>query len=95
MAFAFNFLSYLSASDRKISDYEAAFIKDYLSNDMTPAKLSEYIQENNTYSTAFEGTVPETLKNVMDKDNAVYEEDNEERICCHFGGDNFHQWNTI
>lgn len=72
-----DFLSYLSASDGKISDYEAAFIKDYLSNDMTPAKLSEYIQENNTYSTAFEGTVPETLKNVMDKDNAAYEENND------------------
>ena len=71
-----DFLSYLSASDGKISDYESAFIKDYLSNDMTPAMLSEYIQENNTYSTAFENTVPETLKTVMDKDNAAYEEDN-------------------
>lgn len=38
-----DFLSYLSASDGKISDYEAAFIKDYLSNDMTSSVSEAYI----------------------------------------------------
>ena len=61
-----NFLSYLSSSDGIISKYEVEFIADYVGNRMTEEELRKYVDENNTYSSEFEQTVPETLKRFVE-----------------------------
>lgn len=63
------FLSYLSSSDGTIADEETAFLHQYLRLDYSPMALSQFIEENNTYSVAFESTVPEILRQCVDKDN--------------------------
>lgn len=68
-----NFLSYLSASDGTISDYEAKFIGDYFSYSITANKLKEYIENNHTYTTEFENTVPLTFKLLLKYDNSSFE----------------------
>ena len=60
-----NFLSYLSSSDGIISSYEVDFIADYVGNRMTVEELRKYVDENNTYSSEFEQTVPPTLKRLV------------------------------
>lgn len=60
-----NFLSYLSSSDGIISSYEVDFIADYVGNRMTEEELRKYVDENNTYSSEFEQTVPPTLKRLV------------------------------
>lgn len=66
-----NFLSYLSSSDGIISRYEVEFIADYVGSRMTEEELRKYVDENNTYSSEFEGTVPPTLKRLV-KDEAEH-----------------------
>ena len=66
------FLSYLSASDGTISEYEAEFIKDYFDYSFTAESLKKYIEENNTYTTEFEQTVPDVFQKFIDKDNIAY-----------------------
>ncbi|MDO4961231.1 MAG: AAA family ATPase [Eubacteriales bacterium] len=56
-----DFLTYLSASDGTISNFESDFIKEYLGVDMTPDEISAYITENNTFSKEFEQKVPNAL----------------------------------
>lgn len=63
-----NFISYLSASDGTITDDEVLFLHQYLQEDYSPLELSQYIEENNTYSVAFETTVPETLQRFTEKE---------------------------
>lgn len=60
-----NFISYLSASDGMISDYEADFIKEYVGVVLTAEELRKHIDKNNTYSTEFENTIPATLKSLL------------------------------
>ena len=67
-----DFLSYLSASDGVISEYEAQFIAEYLDYDMTPENLRAYIEKNNTYTTEFEKKVPKTLQRLVLQDNNSY-----------------------
>ena len=67
-----DFLSYLSASDGTIANYEAKFITDYLDFDITARELKKYIETNHTYSRAFETKVPETLFRLMQEDNFKY-----------------------
>lgn len=62
------FLSYLSSSDGLISTYEAEFIADYVGRRMTTEELRKYVDDNDTYSTRFEQTVPETLKRLVWED---------------------------
>lgn len=67
-----NFLSYLSASDGLISEYETEFLKDYFDYSFTAEGLKKYIEENNIYSTVFEQTVPDVFQKLLDRDNAQY-----------------------
>lgn len=61
-----DYLSYLSATDGFISDNEAKFVSDYFDLDLSASSLKDYIEENNTYSVAFENTVPKALKQIVD-----------------------------
>lgn len=67
-----DFLSYLSASDGTISDYEADFLATYLGRRTNAERLRAYIEENHTYTVEFETTVPPTLRRLLDQDNAAY-----------------------
>ena len=69
-----NFLSYLSSSDGLISTYETEFIADYIGRRMTNEELRKYVDDNDTYSTRFEQTVPETLKRLVweERDTMVH-----------------------
>lgn len=67
-----NYLSYLSASDGTISEYEAEFITDYFDYSFSAESLKKYIEENNTYTTEFEQTVPDVFQKLLDKDNVAY-----------------------
>lgn len=71
-----NFISYLSASDGMVATFEASFLKDYLGCYYTAEELRQYIDSNNTYSTQFEQTVPDTLKALVARDNQVYKDNN-------------------
>lgn len=68
------FLSYLSASDGTISEFEAQFLGEYLYVSISPQELNQFIQDHNTYSVAFENTVPEMLKNFVIRDNVLFEQ---------------------
>ena len=63
-----DFLSYLSSSDGIISTYEANFIADYVGKRMTDGELRKYIDDNNTYSSVFEHTVPPTLQRLVQEE---------------------------
>lgn len=67
-----DFLSYLSASDGIISDFEAQFITDYFDYNMSAEDLRKYIDSNSTYTTKFEQKVPETFKRLIYEDNDKY-----------------------
>ena len=67
-----NFISYLSASDGMIAELEAEFLKVYFNIIISAADLRKYIDDNNTYSSEFESTVPQTLINMNRRDNQVY-----------------------
>lgn len=67
-----NYLSYLSASDGTISEYEAEFITNYFDYSFSAESLKKYIEENNTYTTEFEQTVPDVFQKLLDKDNVAY-----------------------
>ena len=69
-----NFISYLSASDGIIADFEADFLKSYVGVYYSAEELRKYIDTNNTYSSQFEQTVPKTLKDFIDRDNRVYQD---------------------
>lgn len=71
------FLSYLSASDGTISEYEAEFIADYFGNRMFAEELRTYIDRNRTYSTDFERRAPKTLQRLVADDNRTYAKNNE------------------
>ena len=62
------FLSYLSAVDGTIAGPEADFLGEYLGEPFTAASLRQYIVENDTFSTAFECTVPPTLEKLIQQD---------------------------
>ncbi len=64
-----DYLSYLSASDGTISKYEAEFIAEYFNFNLSPEELRSYIDKNNTYTTEFENTTPQTLKLLIESDN--------------------------
>lgn len=67
-----DFLSYLSASDGTISEYEAEFIQEYFDYVISAEDLRKYIDSNHTYTTEFESTVPETLMRFVKQDNDTY-----------------------
>lgn len=69
-----NFISYLSASDGIIATFEADFLKTYFDVVISAEELRKYIDKNNTYSSAFEQTVPRTLIDLVKRDNGVYAE---------------------
>lgn len=66
-----NFLSYLSASDGRIREKEAAFISLCLGEDITAQQLHDHIVKYNTYSKSFENRVPEGLKKALGWDLAA------------------------
>lgn len=72
-----NFLLYLSASDGSIEVAEALFIKDYLSEQISPEEMCQRIEEDNIYSSAFEQRIPLTLKRLVKLDNSTYEKKGE------------------
>lgn len=67
-----DYLSYLSASDGVISEYEAQFISEYFDYTMDAENLRSYIDENNTYTTEFEQRPTKTLVSLIDGDNVRY-----------------------
>ncbi len=71
-----NYLSYLSASDGTISEYEAEFINDYFGFSVTAEELKTYIEKNNTYTTEFENKPTQTLIRLIKEDNDSYSRDN-------------------
>lgn len=72
-----DFLSYLSASDGTISEYEAQFIEEYFEFSISAEELRAYIDKNNTYTTEFEQKPPRTLKRLLEEDNAKYSDKSE------------------
>lgn len=72
-----NFLIYLSASDGSIEVAEALFIKDYLSEQISPEEMCQHIEEDNIYSSAFEQRIPLTLKRLVKLENSTYEKKGE------------------
>lgn len=72
-----NFLLYLSASDGSIEVAEALFIKDYLSEQISPEEMCQRIEEDNIYSSAFEQRISLTLKRLVKLDNSTYEKKGE------------------
>lgn len=72
-----NFLSYLSASDGTISEYEAQFITEYFDYNMNAEDLRSYIDKHNTYTTEFEQRTPETLQRLISQDNTSYRDNGE------------------
>lgn len=72
-----HYLSYLSASDGTISEYEAEFITEYFGYTISAEALREYINENHTYTTEFEQKAPQTLKRFIVQDNDLYEKNGE------------------
>lgn len=68
-------MSYLSASDGTISEYEASFLSDYFDFVISAEDLKNYIDEHNTYTTEFEQTVPQTLVRLINSDNEKYSEE--------------------
>ena len=70
-----NFASYLSASDGTIAEEEAEFFQQYLQQSFSPSQLSQYIQDNNTYSSEFESTVPATLRCLVEHENTEFKKD--------------------
>lgn len=68
-----NFLLYLSASDGSIEVAEALFIKDYLSEQISPEEMCQRIEVDNIYSSSFEQRIPLTLKRLVKLDNSTYE----------------------
>lgn len=72
-----DFLSYLSASDGTISEYEAEFITDYFDYVISAEELRAYIDKNSTYTTEFEQKVPSTLERLVEQDNDKYAEEGE------------------
>ena len=69
-----DFLGYLSSSDGRIRGSEAGFIFDYLETQFSPAGLKSRIDDRKIYSVSFEGTVPETLKRLLDEDNEEHQQ---------------------
>ena len=67
-----SYLAYLAASDGVISWKESEFIGEMLNYNITPAKLKEFIENNNIYSTSFECTVPIIMEIFVTFDNIVY-----------------------
>lgn len=67
-----DYLSYLSASDGTIAPVEAEFIREYLGEFFSAEELNRYIIENNTYSSEFEVKTPETLKELVERDNYFF-----------------------
>ena len=72
-----NYLSYLSASNGVISEYEAAFIQEYFDYVISAEDLRAYIDSNNTYTTEFEQKEPEMLLSFLSQDNEKYKEQGE------------------
>jgi SpoVK/Ycf46/Vps4 family AAA+-type ATPase len=72
-----DFLSYLSASDGTISEYEAKFITDYFGYHFSAEKLRTYIDKHNTYTTEFEKRTPKILKILVERDNLLYSDNKE------------------
>lgn len=71
-----DFISYLSASDGMIAIFEADFLKTYFGYFITAEELRKYIDKNNTYTSAFEQKVPETLIKLVERDNNIYADTN-------------------
>lgn len=69
-----DFISYLSASDGMIATFEADFLRNYFDIFLTAEELRKYIDEHNTYTAAFEKKVPQTLIDLVKRDNAVFRE---------------------
>lgn len=67
-----DFLSYLSASDGTISEYEAQFIEDYFGFSISAKELRAYIDKNNTYTMEFEQKPPQVLIRLLEEDNEKY-----------------------
>lgn len=65
------FCMYLSAADGSVSYREAEYLEDLFDISMSPSQLTEFINENDVYSTEFEETVPLVLKLFVKTDNAV------------------------
>lgn len=72
-----DFLSYLSASDGTISEYEAQFIAKYFDFSVSAEELRSYIDKNKTYTTEFEQKPPKTLIRLIEEDNTKYSENGE------------------
>lgn len=68
-----NFISYLSASDGIIATFEANFLNTYFNIFITAEELRTHIDNHNTYTSEFEQRVPKTLKDMVARDNAIYE----------------------
>ncbi len=67
-----DYLSYLSASDGTISEYEAQFITEYFEYNISAEELRSYIDRNNTYTIEFEQKEPEILRCLVEWDNEKY-----------------------
>ena len=67
------FMMYLSASDGEIQWSEASTISDLCDLNLTPQSLSNFIRENNIYSTEFENKVPVTLQIMVTMENKLLE----------------------
>ncbi len=64
-------VSYLSASDGLIVDYEADFLKTYFDLEMSAEDIRSHIEQNNTYSLEFEQRVPQMLAELVERDNMI------------------------
>lgn len=74
------FLMYLSASDGEIKWEEASTISELCDLNLTPQSLSDFIRENNIYSTEFENKVPISLKLLVTVDNQIVENNMENEV---------------
>lgn len=67
------FMMYLSASDGIIQWDEVKLISDVCKLNLSPDSLSQFIEENNIYSTEFEKKVPLTFRIMVQADNQLSE----------------------
>lgn len=74
------YLSYLSASDGVISDCEAEFIWEYFGERFSADDLKKFIEDNHTYSVAFETSVPTILTKFVEWDNILFKENPANKI---------------
>ena len=65
------FCMYLSAADGSVSYREADYLDELFDISMSPRELTEFINENDVYSTEFEETVPLAIKFFVKADNAI------------------------